>query len=196
MPIQRAKPRRLEIPALTAADLPAGSVLQVQHAWSDTKTTTNTSANSAAPVCPAQVTITPSSASNKILIMWYGSWIFGNENDAGFWLLRNGTAIGTSTQTGNNNRALIVTPSEKDTKFDVIKKITGIKFHEDDINNLPGKDADWKKTVIAHEAGHIVPSALSLPGTLLSELRADENVSRVFNHLSQGEIKNTFCTCY
>ena len=97
-----------QLPTDISSNVPNGSVVQVQHAWSDTKTTTNTSANSAAPVCPAQVTITPSSATNKILIMWYGSWIFGNNNDVGIWLLRNGTAIGTSTRTGHNNRALIV----------------------------------------------------------------------------------------
>lgn len=88
--------------------LPSGTVVQVQHGWSDTKTITNTSANSAAPVCPASVTITPSSTTNKILIMWYGSWIFGNNNDVGFWLLRNGTSIGASTRSGHNNNALIV----------------------------------------------------------------------------------------
>ena len=97
-----------QLPTDISSNVPNGSIVQVQHAWSDTKTTTNTSANGAAPVCPAQVTITPSSATNKILIMWYGSWIFGNNNDVGFWLLRNGTAIGTSTRTGHNNRALIV----------------------------------------------------------------------------------------
>ena len=97
-----------QLPSDISSNVPNGSVIQVQHSWSDTKTITNTSANSAAPVCPAQVTITPNSATNKILIMWYGSWIFGNSNDVGFWLLRNGTSIGASTLTGHNNRALIV----------------------------------------------------------------------------------------
>ena len=97
-----------QVPAIDSSTLPNGSIVQVQHAWSDLKTITNTSANSAAPVCPAQVTITPNSSTNKILIMWYGSWVFGNNNDIGFWLLRNGTSIGASTRTGHNNRALIV----------------------------------------------------------------------------------------
>ena len=108
MPIQRAKPIRADIPALTTADLPAGSVLQVKQGWSDTKETTNTSANSAAPTCPASVTITPASSNNKILIMFYGSWIFGNQNDVAFFLLRDSTQIGTSTQTGHNSRGIIV----------------------------------------------------------------------------------------
>tara|TARA_A200000159_G_scaffold160430_1_gene180590 strand:+ start:1679 stop:2278 length:600 start_codon:yes stop_codon:yes gene_type:complete len=97
-----------QLPSDISSNVPDGSVIQVQHSWSDTKTITNTSANSAAPVCPAQVSITPNSTTNKILIMWYGSWVFGNNNDVGFWLLRNGTSIGASTQTGHNNRALIV----------------------------------------------------------------------------------------
>ena len=108
MPIQRAKPIRADIPTLTTADMPAGSVLQVKQGWSDTKQTTNTSANSAAPTCPASVTITPTSSSNKILIMFYGSWIFGNNNDVAFFLLRDSTQIGTSTVTGHNSRGIIV----------------------------------------------------------------------------------------
>ena len=108
MPIQRAKPRIADLDQTPLTSLPAGSVLQVKQGWSDTKQVTNTSANSAAPTCPASVTITPSSSSNKILIMFYGSWIFGNGNDVAFFLLRDSTQIGTSTQTGHNSRGIIV----------------------------------------------------------------------------------------
>ena len=102
MPIQRAKPIRADIPALTTADLPAGSVLQVQQGFSGTKTITNTSVNGNAIECPASVSITPSSTSNKILILFHGTWSFGNGNDVAFWLLRNGTAIGTATRSSEN----------------------------------------------------------------------------------------------
>ena len=114
MPLTRPKAKMLSgaIPSanlsLATGDLPAGSVLQVKQGWSDTKETTNTSANGAAPTCPASVTITPASSSNKILIMFYGSWIFGNGNDVSFYLLRGSTQIGTSTVTGHNSRGIIV----------------------------------------------------------------------------------------
>ena len=102
MPIQRAKPRSADIPALTATQLPAGSVLQVQQGYSGTKTITNTSGSALAPQCPASVSITPSSTSNKILILFHGTWQFGNGNDTAFWLLRNGTAVGTATRSSEN----------------------------------------------------------------------------------------------
>lgn len=108
MPIQRAKPRIVDLDQTPLTGMPAGSVLQVKQGWSDTKETTNTTANIAAPTCPASVTITPSSSSNKILIMFYGSWIFGNGNDIAFFLLRDSTQIGTSTATGHNSRGIIV----------------------------------------------------------------------------------------
>ena len=93
---------------VTSAGLPSGTVLQVKQGWSDNKQKTNTTANGAAPTCPASVTITPSSTNSKILIMFYGSWIFGNSNDVSFYLLRDSTQIGTSTVTGHNSRGIIV----------------------------------------------------------------------------------------
>tara|TARA_B100001287_G_scaffold21767_1_gene15949 strand:+ start:27 stop:608 length:582 start_codon:yes stop_codon:yes gene_type:complete len=81
----------------------SGTILQTVQGFSGTKTVTNTSSHSDAPECPASVTITPRSASNKILIMFHASWHFGNSNDVGFWLLRNGTIIGNSTRTTENN---------------------------------------------------------------------------------------------
>lgn len=117
MPIQRAKPIAADIPTISTSSLPAGSVLQVKQGWSDTKETTNTTANIAAPTCPASVTITPSSSSNKILIMFYGSWIFGNNNDVAFFLLRDSTQIGTSTVTGHNSRGIIVESMDSYTDY-------------------------------------------------------------------------------
>ena len=94
--------------AITSSALPAGSLIQTVQGFSGTKTVTTTSANGDAIQCPASVSITPTSSSSKILIMFHGSWMFGNENDAGFWLLRNGTIIGNSTETSANNVAFAV----------------------------------------------------------------------------------------
>ena len=83
--------------------LPTGSVIQTVSNFAGNKTVTTTSAHGDAPQCPASVSITPTSASNKILIMFHASWHFGNENEVGFWLLRNGAAIGNSIRTTENN---------------------------------------------------------------------------------------------
>ena len=68
--------------AITSSALPAGSLIQTVQGFSGTKTVTTTSANGDAIQCPASVSITPTSSSSKILIMFHGSWMFGNENDA------------------------------------------------------------------------------------------------------------------
>ena len=83
--------------------MPTGSVIQTVQGFSGTKTVTNTTNNGDAIECPASVSITPSSASNKILIHFHASFIHGNANDVGFWLLRNGTVIGNSQRTTENN---------------------------------------------------------------------------------------------
>ena len=83
--------------------MPTGSVIQTVQGFSGTKTITNTTNNGDAIECPASVSITPSSASNKILIHFHASFIHGNANDVGFWLLRNGTVIGNSQRTTENN---------------------------------------------------------------------------------------------
>ena len=83
--------------------MPTGSVIQTVQGFSGTKTITNTTSNGDAIECPASVSITPSSASNKILIHFHASFIHGNANDVGFWLLRNGTVIGNSQRTTENN---------------------------------------------------------------------------------------------
>ena len=87
---------------LTAASMPTGSVVQVVQSFSGVKTQTTSSDTSDALSCPAAVTITPTSSSNKILIMFHGSWKFGNQNDVAFWLLRGSTIIGNSTETTEN----------------------------------------------------------------------------------------------
>ena len=81
----------------------SGTILQTVHNFAGNKTVTNTSAHGDAIICPASISITPTSASNKILIMFHASWHFGNDNDVGFWLLRNDTPIGNSTRTTENN---------------------------------------------------------------------------------------------
>ena len=92
--------------------MPTGSVIQTVQGFSGTKTITNTTNHGDAPECPASVTITPTSASNKILIHFHASWHFGNSNDVGFWLLRNGTIIGNSTRTSENNICFATTSND------------------------------------------------------------------------------------
>ena len=108
MPLTR--PKNLTTSLVTSA-LPSGSVLQVVQGFSGSKTVTNTSANGNAIECPATVSITPSSTSNKILILFHATWQFGNNNDTAFWLLRNGTAVGTATRTGENVAAFAMETS-------------------------------------------------------------------------------------
>lgn len=100
MPLTR--PKKVSNVSLASSVMPAGSILQVQQGFSGTKTITNTTASTNAPECPATVSITPSSTSNKILILFHGTWQFGNGNDVAFWLLRNGTAVGTATRSSEN----------------------------------------------------------------------------------------------
>tara|TARA_B100000900_G_scaffold399820_1_gene402795 strand:- start:222 stop:890 length:669 start_codon:yes stop_codon:yes gene_type:complete len=99
---------KLHNDAVTGGHMPTGSVIQTVQNFAGGKTVTTTTAHGDAIQCPASVSITPTSASNKILIMFHGSWMFGNENDAGFWLLRNGSVIGNSTRTTENNVAFAV----------------------------------------------------------------------------------------
>jgi len=111
MPLTKINNRSLT-GALTSTQVPdpaAGSVIQTVQDWQAAKTIATPGANGDAVSCPASVTITPSSASSKILIMFHGSWQYGNNNDVGFWLLRDGTPIGTSTGgASENNKAFAV----------------------------------------------------------------------------------------
>tara|TARA_B100000902_G_scaffold392646_1_gene445397 strand:+ start:1229 stop:1810 length:582 start_codon:yes stop_codon:yes gene_type:complete len=95
----------------------SGTVLQTVQGFAGGKTVTTTTANGDAIECPASVSITPTSSSSKILIMFHGSWMFGNQNDAGFWLLRNGTVIGNSTRTTEVNVAFAVSGQYYDANY-------------------------------------------------------------------------------
>ena len=114
--------------------MPNGSVIQTVQGFSGTKTITNTSANGDAIECPASVSITPTSASNKILIMFHATLIFGNGNDIGFWLLRNGTVIGNSQRTTENTVAFAVSNSNQ-SGYDDWKPITVAFHYLDDAQN-------------------------------------------------------------
>jgi hypothetical protein len=77
--------------AVESGDLPAGSVIQVVQATSNNVTDANTT--SAVNVEPP-VTITPSSASNKILVMHTaGGFAFESPESIRFLLKRNGTQV-------------------------------------------------------------------------------------------------------
>ena len=90
------------LPTLEHSKMPTGSVLQTIQGWSDTQVKTTTTANGDAISCPTTATITPISTSSKVLVMFYGMWHFGNNNDVCFWLLRDNTIIGNSTDTTMN----------------------------------------------------------------------------------------------
>ena len=108
---------KLHNDAVTSGHMPTGSVIQTVQNFAGNKTVTTTSSHGDAIECPASVSITPTSSSSKILIMFHGSWMFGNENDAGFWLLRNGSVIGNSTRTTENNVAFAVSGQYRDADY-------------------------------------------------------------------------------
>ena len=120
--------------AITSSVLPAGSVIQTVQGFSGTKTITNTSANGDAIECPASVSITPTSASSKILIMFHATLIFGNGNDIGFCLLRNGTVIGNSQRTTENNVCFLCSNSNQ-SGYDDWKPISVAFHYLDDAQN-------------------------------------------------------------
>ena len=78
--------------AIEKSDLPAGTVLQVVQGYSTTPLTTTTTSyidtNSTA-------TITPTSASSKVLVFITNPYQIygGSDNGGGFQIVRNGTAI-------------------------------------------------------------------------------------------------------
>jgi hypothetical protein len=100
-----------------SSKLSSGTVLQVVQGWSDTQSKTTTSANGDAIACPATATITPSSTSSKILVMFYGMFHFGNNNDVCFWLLRDSTVIGNSTDTTMNAVGFLGTGQYSDNAY-------------------------------------------------------------------------------
>ena len=84
----------------TTTGFPAGSVLQVVSTTkTDTFTTTSTSFTD---VTGLSVSITPSSASNKILVLYnFQASATSGENTVGFQLVRNSTAICLGTAAGS-----------------------------------------------------------------------------------------------
>ena len=84
--------------SLVGGDLPAGSVLQVVQATSDTATTPNTSWTD---INGASVTITPSSTSSKILINFnVGGMTTSQADNISLKLLRDSTSIRVSSRYG------------------------------------------------------------------------------------------------
>ena len=76
---------------ITSAILPAGSVLQVVQITSNTSTNPNTSF---ADLGGADITITPSATSSKILVMWNtGGMISGANYEVSCRILRDATVI-------------------------------------------------------------------------------------------------------
>ena len=89
------------------ANMSAGSVLQVKQAVkTDTQTTT---ASDFADVTDLSVSITPSSASSKILV-YSNVLCVGTVGAAGAWtrIVRDSTAIGVADAASNRIRALLM----------------------------------------------------------------------------------------
>ena len=89
------------VSSLTASQLPAGSVLQVV---STTKTDTFSSAttNAFTDITGLSVSITPTSSSNKILVMASVQGI-NTDSNAYFRLVRDATAIGVGATSGSRS---------------------------------------------------------------------------------------------
>ena len=89
--------------SLTGAALPAGSMLQVVSA---TKTDTFSMASTSwTDVTGLSVSVTPTSASSKILVMINMNWGTNDfRNGSGYQILRNGTAICIGDAGGSRSR--------------------------------------------------------------------------------------------
>jgi hypothetical protein len=109
MPIQRAKPRRLEIPALTAADLPAiphskqpsGSILQVVQGTDNSWNSNAVSANS--NTTWVSQSITRKENDSKIQVIFSGCYGTNNATDTSVNLRRGSTYLSYGTASGRNN---------------------------------------------------------------------------------------------
>jgi len=89
--------------------LPAGSILQVKQTHLTTRFSVAYTANTATDITGLNVSITPSSTANKILVFARLSCEFntGSQHEGVFGLSRNGTNIGlTSDLTGSRNLGL------------------------------------------------------------------------------------------
>tara|TARA_B100000925_G_scaffold54750_1_gene35875 strand:+ start:1632 stop:2255 length:624 start_codon:yes stop_codon:yes gene_type:complete len=84
--------------ALALANMPSGSVLQIQHAHSNLQMLYNASANAWTNINGLTVNITPTATSNKIFITGYVQYGHGSNPNGGFRLRREETSGG-----GNSN---------------------------------------------------------------------------------------------
>jgi len=102
MPIQRAKPRFTEVKnfSITGTDLPAGSVLQVKQGTLTTNFVSSGSSTAFADI-GLQVAITPTSASNKILVTGLISFSPGSNDHGDIKVLRNGSDFMQSTESAS-----------------------------------------------------------------------------------------------
>ena len=108
MPIQRAKPKLTDLrggtplTSVSIGDLPAGSVLQVQHR--NHNPLFSTSSTSFVDITNFSVTITPSSTSSKILLFTTGS-VATLATGFAFKFTQDGSDVGVGdAPTSNTNR--------------------------------------------------------------------------------------------
>ena len=118
MPIQRAKPIRADIPTLTTADLPTGSVLQVVHGVLDTQYSYTNSTGWTWNDIGLSATITPISSSNKIQIMYnvdqFCNSAMSGGYHMGFRLMRGTTEIGRGATSSSRTRLNSITWTNTD----------------------------------------------------------------------------------
>ena len=94
---------------ITSAILPAGSVLQVVEAQAQSSNTTPST--SFADVAGTSISITPSSTSSRILIMWNaGGMNNGSNNSIRFKVFRNSTEVRYITRYGYANQGWTACP--------------------------------------------------------------------------------------
>jgi len=84
--------------ALALANMPSGSILQIQHAHSNLQMLFSASANAWTNINGLTVNITPTATSNKIFITGYVQYGHGSNPNGGFRLRREETSGG-----GNSN---------------------------------------------------------------------------------------------
>jgi hypothetical protein len=90
--------------AITASQLPAGSVLQVVQTVKTDTATLNVTTSANLDITGMSVSITPSSSSNKILIFAQVSLSQVSADISGIVLVRDSTEIGVGDANGNRNR--------------------------------------------------------------------------------------------
>lgn len=90
---------------LTASDLNAAVVDNIQQTVIDTYVSTSVAANSFGAVAGFTVSITPSSSSSKVLLIAHvnGTQASGNQTRFGFRFTRGGSAIGVGSSDGNRS---------------------------------------------------------------------------------------------